>query len=140
MTIKIGWIGCGRHATWMLMPQLARSGFEITAVCDRDDEAARNAALQFGAKSVYSDYDDMITNADIDAVGMAVGPEIHFRATLAAIKCGIPVFLEKPPAATAAARSAPSRPSAAPSSPAGPPRSSTRPAGSPSAACASCSS
>ena len=102
MTIKIGWIGCGRHATWMLMPQLARSGFEITAVCDRDDEAARNAALQFGAKSVYSDYDDMITNADIDAVGMAVGPEIHFRATLAAIKCGIPVFLEKPPAATAA--------------------------------------
>ena len=102
MTIKIGWIGCGRHATWMLMPQLARSGFEITAVCDRDDEAARNAALQFGAKSVYSDYDDMITNADIDAVGMAVGPEIHFRATLAAIKRGIPVFLEKPPAATAA--------------------------------------
>ena len=102
MTIKIGWIGCGRHATWMLMPQLARSGFEITAVCDRDDEAARNAALQFGAKSVYSDYDDMITNADIDAVGMAVGPEIHFSATLAAIKRGIPVFLEKPPAATAA--------------------------------------
>mgnify|MGYP000446842805 CR=1 FL=1 len=24
MTIKIGWIGCGRHATWMLMPQLAQ--------------------------------------------------------------------------------------------------------------------
>ena len=38
MTIKIGWIGCGRHATWMLMPQLARSGFEIAAVCDRDAE------------------------------------------------------------------------------------------------------
>ena len=102
MTIKIGWIGCGRHATWMLMPQLARSGFEIAAVCDRDEGAAQNAARQFGAKTVYSDYEDMIAKADIDAVGMAVGPEIHFRATLAAIRRGIPVFMEKPPAASAA--------------------------------------
>jgi myo-inositol 2-dehydrogenase/D-chiro-inositol 1-dehydrogenase len=102
MTIKIGWIGCGRHATWMLMPQLARSGFEIAAVCDRDEGAAQNAARQFGAKAVYSDYEDMIANADIDAVGMAVGPEVHFRATLAAIRRGIPVFMEKPPAASAA--------------------------------------
>ncbi|MGA0541924.1 Gfo/Idh/MocA family protein [Neotabrizicola sp. VNH66] len=102
MTIKIGWIGCGRHATWMLMPQLARSGFEIAAVCDRDGAAAQNAARQFGAKQVFSDYEEMIASADIDAVGMAVGPEIHYRATLAAIKRGIPVFMEKPPAATAA--------------------------------------
>lgn len=102
MTIKIGWIGCGRHATWMLMPQLARSGFTITAVCDRDEMAAHNAACQFGAKSVYSNYEEMIAKADIDAVGMAVGPDIHFRATMAAIRRGIPVFMEKPPAATAA--------------------------------------
>lgn len=102
MTIKIGWIGCGRHATWMLMPQLARSGFEIAAVCDRDEAAAQNAARQFGAKAVYSDYDDMIANANIDAVGMAVGPEIHFRATLSSLRRGLPVFMEKPPAATAA--------------------------------------
>lgn len=97
MTIKIGWIGCGRHATWMLMPQLARSGFEIAAVCDRDEASAQNAARQFGAKAVYSDYDDMIANADIDAVGMAVGPDIHFRATLSAMRRGLPVFMEKPP-------------------------------------------
>lgn len=102
MTIKIGWIGCGRHASWMLMPQLARSGFEIAAVCDRDEGAAQNAARQFGAKGTYSDYEDMIANADIDAVGMAVGPEVHFRATMAAIRRGIPVFMEKPPAASAA--------------------------------------
>lgn len=102
MTIKIGWIGCGRHATWMLMPQLARSGFEIAAVCDRDEASAQNAARQFGAKAIYSDYDDMIANADIDAVGMAVGPDIHFRATLSALRRGLPVFMEKPPAATAA--------------------------------------
>ncbi len=102
MTIKIGWIGCGRHATWMLMPQLARSGFAIAAVCDRDPAAAQNAARQFGASQVYDDYDTMIAEADIDAVGMAVGPDVHFCATMAAIRRGLPVFMEKPPAATAA--------------------------------------
>lgn len=102
MTIKIGWIGCGRHATWMLMPQLARSGFAIAAVCDRDPAAAQNAARQFGASQVYDDYETMIAEADIDAVGMAVGPDVHFRTTMAAIRRGLPVFMEKPPAATAA--------------------------------------
>ncbi|SUB02389.1 Inositol 2-dehydrogenase [Pannonibacter phragmitetus] len=102
MTIKIGWIGCGRHATWMLLPQLARSGFEITAVCDRDEAAARNAARQFGASSVHTDFEEMIAAGGIDAVGMAVGPDIHYRATLSALKRGLPVFMEKPPAATAA--------------------------------------
>lgn len=102
MTIRIGWIGCGRHATWMLMPQLARSGFAIAAVCDRDEAAARAAAARFGARSVHADFEEMIASADIDAVGMAVGPEIHYRATRAAIARGLPVFMEKPPAATAA--------------------------------------
>ncbi|MEI4487517.1 Gfo/Idh/MocA family oxidoreductase [Frigidibacter sp. MR17.14] len=102
MTIRIGWIGCGRHATWMLMPQLARSGFEIVAVCDRDEAAAHAAARQFGATEVYGDYAEMIASARIDAVGMAVGPEVHYRATLAAIARGLPVFMEKPPGATAA--------------------------------------
>lgn len=102
MTIRIGWIGCGRHATWMLMPQLARSGFQIAAVCDLDAAAAQNAARQFGAAQIYDDFEQMIADADIDAVGMAVGPDIHFRATMAAIRRGLPVFMEKPPAATAA--------------------------------------
>ncbi len=102
MTIRIGWIGCGRHATWMLMPQLARSGFEIAAVCDRDAAAAQAAARQFGAKAVFSDFEEMIAAGGLDAIGMAVGPEVHYRATLAAIARGLPVFMEKPPAATAA--------------------------------------
>lgn len=102
MTIRIGWIGCGRHATWMLMPQLARSGFEIAAVCDRDAAAAQAAARQFGAPGIYDDFEQMIAQADIDAVGMAVGPDVHFRASMAAIRRGLPVFMEKPPAATAA--------------------------------------
>lgn len=34
--MRIGWIGCGRHAGEMLLPQLARLDVEIAALCDID--------------------------------------------------------------------------------------------------------
>ncbi|MEH0070116.1 hypothetical protein V6L77_06980 [Pannonibacter sp. Pt2-lr] len=46
--------------------------------------SGRNAARQFGASSIHTDFEEMIAAGGIDAVGMAVGPDIHYRATLAA--------------------------------------------------------
>lgn len=37
--INIGWIGCGRHARQMLLPQLGRNDIHIAALCDRDGAA-----------------------------------------------------------------------------------------------------
>jgi len=34
--IKIGWIGCGTHASEMLLPQLVRLPVKIAALCDVD--------------------------------------------------------------------------------------------------------
>lgn len=103
MTLKIGWIGCGRHATQMLMPQLGRNDIRVAAVCDVDESAAARAAWQYGAAAVYSDYRDLIAHQGLDAIGMAVGPELHHVASLAALERGLPVFLEKPPAKNRAA-------------------------------------
>ncbi len=98
MTLNIGWIGCGRHATQMLMPQLGRNGLRLAAVCDVDDKAAAAAASQYGAEAVYSDFRDLIAHKGLDAIGMAVGPDLHREASIAALEHGLPVFLEKPPA------------------------------------------
>nr|WP_319389384.1 Gfo/Idh/MocA family oxidoreductase [uncultured Cohaesibacter sp.] len=98
MTLNIGWIGCGRHATQMLMPQLARNDLHIAAVCDLDDKAAARAASQYGAEAAYGDFHDLVNHKGLDAVGMAVGPEVHHDAALAALARGLPVFIEKPPA------------------------------------------
>ncbi len=100
MTLKIGWIGCGRHATQMLMPQLGRNDMNITAVCDLNETAAATAAWQYGADAVYADYKDLIAHEGLDAICMAVGPDLHHTAALAALDRGLPVFLEKPPAKT----------------------------------------
>lgn len=98
--LTIGWIGCGRHARWMLLPQLGKAGFHLAALCDRDAEALAETAAHYGVSQTYADWQQMLDQPGLDAVFMAVGPQVHHAATLAALARGIPVFMEKPPAAS----------------------------------------
>ena len=77
MTLKIGWIGCGIHATQMLLPQLVRHDVQVTALCDIDGNRLAAAGRQFGVSNLTSDAEELIRRTDIDAVGMAVGPDQH---------------------------------------------------------------
>ncbi|SDX08739.1 Gfo/Idh/MocA family protein [Roseicitreum antarcticum] len=99
--INIGWIGCGRHARQMLLPQMGRNGMRIAALCDRDGPAMAQVAAEYGVTSLHNDYQSLIATPGLDAIGMAVGPDLHHAATLAALARGLPVFMEKPPAANA---------------------------------------
>ncbi|MBF9234580.1 Gfo/Idh/MocA family protein [Microvirga alba] len=101
MTLKIGWIGCGTHATQMLLPQLLRHDVEIAALCDVDGTRLAQAGRQFGVSKLTSDARELIDSRGIDVVGMAVGPDQHLVFGKAALERGLPVFMEKPPAATA---------------------------------------
>ena len=102
MTLKIGWIGCGIHATQMLLPQLVRHDVEIAALCDIDAARLATAGRQFGGDTLTTSAEDLIATPGLDAVGMAVGPDQHLAFGLAALERGLPVFMEKPPSGTAA--------------------------------------
>ncbi|MCF6367323.1 Gfo/Idh/MocA family protein [Rhizobium halophilum] len=102
MTLKIGWIGCGVHATQMLLPQLVRHDVQIAALCDIDGQRLASAGRQFGVSSLTSDAEELIRRSDIDAVGMAVGPDQHLHFGKSALERGLPVFMEKPPSGSAA--------------------------------------
>lgn len=100
--INIGWIGCGTHARQMLLPQMGRNDIRIAALCDRDGEALKKTAAEYGVETLCQDFRDLIATPGLDAIGMAVGPDVHQAASRAALEAGLPVFMEKPPAATAA--------------------------------------
>lgn len=102
MTLNIGWIGCGRHARHMLLPQLGINDIRIAALCDKDDAVMSQVGREYGVESLYSDYRDLVAHPGLDLVGMAVGPDLHQSASIAALQKGLPVFMEKPPAASAA--------------------------------------
>lgn len=102
MSLRLGWIGCGTHATQMLLSQWLRHDVVLSALCDTDETRLQSAARQFGVANTYVDAHEMIHSGGIDAIGMAVGPDQHYQFCLAALKQGLPVFIEKPPASNAA--------------------------------------
>ncbi|MFS2224362.1 Gfo/Idh/MocA family protein [Pantoea sp. B65] len=103
MSFKIGWVGCGRHATQMLLPQLAPNNVTLAAVCDVNPLAAQAAATHYGVSAVYNDYRQLLEHPGLHAIGMAVGPELHQTIAIAALQRGLPVFIEKPPGGSAKA-------------------------------------
>ena len=102
-TLRIGWIGCGIHANEMLLPQLTRHDVVLAALCDTDADRLGRTARRYGVaeKDRTADWKAVLARPDIDAVGVAAGPAAHHQIGLAALARGLPVFLEKPPAATA---------------------------------------
>ena len=103
-TLRIGWIGCGTHANEMLLPQLTRHDVRIAALCDSDPQrlAATGARYGVAADDLTTDWRHLLERQDIDAIGLAVGPKGHYEIGLAAVARGLPAFIEKPPAPTAA--------------------------------------
>lgn len=102
MTLKIGWIGCGVHATQMLLPQVVRHDVQLAALCDIDGARLAAAGRQFGVPKLTNDAAELIATPGLDAIGMAVGPDQHLLFGKAALERGLPVFMEKPPSGSAA--------------------------------------
>jgi len=101
--VRIGWIGCGNHAQEMLLPQLMRYEVKLAALCDTDAARLAATASRYGvaAEDCTADWRALLARGDIDALGLAIGPQGHYEIGLAAIARGLPVFMEKPPAPTA---------------------------------------
>lgn len=100
--MRVGFVGCGRHATNALYPALAPAGIELAAVCARDPEHAAVTARRFGAERWVGSVDELVALDDLDAVVVAVPPEAYAPIATRCLESGLPVFTEKPGAATRA--------------------------------------
>ena len=101
MTVKIGWIGCGNHASEMLLPQLVRHDVQLAAIADLNPARLELVGNRYGVPSRTTDALALLDTPGLDAVGMAVGPNQHAQFAATALRKGLAVFIEKPPAATA---------------------------------------
>lgn len=96
MTRRMVWIGCGRHAEQMLLPQLSRHDVDLVGVCDLNADTAKLIARRYGVPHASTDYRNLLELPAIDVVGMAVGPTPHRDMAIAALERGCHVFMEKP--------------------------------------------
>jgi predicted dehydrogenase len=101
--IKVGIIGVGRIAVDAHIPDLRRAGADVIALADIVPGRAARFAEQFGIPHAFDDYREMLKRDELDAVVVASPILAHEENATAAFEAGKHVFMEKPPAADAAA-------------------------------------
>lgn len=95
--LKVGLVGTGGIATRHLTAYLERPDrVQLTAVCDVVENLAQDFAKSAGVSDIYTDIDQMLREADIDAVDVCTSHDYHAPLTIAAAEAGKHVIVEKP--------------------------------------------
>lgn len=95
--VRVGIIGTSWWAEAMYLPSLrSHPSAELVAICGRNRERGEEMAEKYGVPKVFTDYRELLTKADIDAVVVATPDDLHFLMTMAALTAGLHVLCEKP--------------------------------------------
>jgi predicted dehydrogenase len=95
--IKWGLIGCGDIARRRIAPALLDlPNCELVAVSRANFEQAESFAGEFGARRWYKEWQQLLTDDEIDAVYIATPVHLHAAQTIAAARAGKHVLCEKP--------------------------------------------
>jgi len=95
--VKIGFIGAGNFAQGFLIPNIERSRTtSLVGVCNANGLSATNAARTFGFEFATSEPTEIIGSESINTVFVATRHNLHAPLTIASLKAGKSVFVEKP--------------------------------------------
>lgn len=99
--ISVGMVGTSWWADAMHLPALdSHPNAQTIAICGRNRANAQKIADTWNIPQVYTDYNEMIENANLDAVVISTPNDTHYPITMKALKHGIHVLCEKPIALT----------------------------------------
>ncbi|MGI9356514.1 MAG: Gfo/Idh/MocA family protein, partial [Rhizobiaceae bacterium] len=100
--VKIAVIGIGWFGEIHCDAISAIPSFELAALCTRTESRLAEMGEKYGVFQLYTDYNELLTNSDIDAVSIVTMWDQHTAPAIAALEAGKHVFLEKPMAHTVA--------------------------------------
>ena len=95
-TLKVGLVGLGLVSTPHLKGYASHPRAEVTAVCDLDRDRAEAFARMHGIPHIYTSYEEMLQNPDIDIVDIATPTFLHSPMTRQAALAGKHIHCEKP--------------------------------------------
>ena len=102
--LRYALIGCGGCGVRKHLASYARypDDVELYGVYDFDAQLANAAAEEFAVPHQYAHYEDLLADRHIDIVSVATANFLHAPITIAALKAGKHVHVEKPIALNAA--------------------------------------
>lgn len=95
-TINTGFIGAGSFAQSYLIPNVKSWGSTLQTVVTSKGITSSNVANKFGFNNAASDSNDILQDKAINTVFIATPHNSHAPFTLASLKAGKNVFVEKP--------------------------------------------
>jgi len=100
--IRVAIVGCGRISDLHEMGYRGREDARIVAVCDTKRTHAQAKAKAWGVDKVYTDYQKLLADPEVDLVELLVPHHLHAEMTVAACEAHKHVSVQKPMALSAA--------------------------------------
>ena len=95
--LGIGVLGCGPISQFAHLESVQKSrNAVLAAVCDADEGLAQRFGRFYDAKRIHLDYEQMLADADVDAIVIGISDAFHVPAALQALAAGKHVLCEKP--------------------------------------------
>lgn len=95
--INVAILGCGNISSAHLQAVKANTDkVELYAVCDIIEEKAQACADKYGAKKVFTDYKEMLSDSNIHLVCLCTPSGMHAEMAVECAKAGKNVLCEKP--------------------------------------------
>ncbi len=103
--IRTGLLGLGVLSQTSLLPHFntrdAQKKMDLTAVCDIDEMRAKQTAEEFQIPEYYISLDEMLNQAELDAILICTPTSIHYDNAMKSLSAGLHVYLQKPIATSA---------------------------------------
>lgn len=93
---RFGIIGTANIARGFVNGVRGSSLIEVTAIASRSQQAASDFAAEFGIAQAFGSYQQLLDEAQIDAVYIPLPNSMHAEWAIKALERGIPVLCEKP--------------------------------------------
>lgn len=92
----IGIVGAGMIVNAAHLPGYRKAGLQVKALCDLNEDAARQTAQRYGVADYYTSYHPLIERRDIDIIDIAIPNEGRIEIVKAAAAAGKHILMQKP--------------------------------------------
>jgi UDP-N-acetyl-2-amino-2-deoxyglucuronate dehydrogenase len=94
--LNLAIVGCGDIAGYTAFASRLVRQVRLAACCDVNADRARTFAGRHHIAQIFTDYAEVLAQAPVDAVYLAVPHHLHYEMIVAALEAGKAVFVEKP--------------------------------------------
>ena len=99
--VRLGIVGCGTISQLNAPGYLMDERCEVTALCDPVPERSRQRAAEWGiSPRIHTSYEDLLNDADIDAIELLTPTFLHAEQIIAGLEAGKHVSCQKPAASS----------------------------------------